>query len=304
MVSRRTETPSRIDEVQEFLGNPGLPDPTPTNDALGIMGKPVLSTYAPVRRFNWAVVLEEPVDMALADVEKVIRHFALLLIAIGLSGAAAVIVWAANKITRPIQKLHSGVKIIRSGNLNHQVEISTGDEIQSLADEFNRMAKELQTSHSTLEDKVEQRTQELSALYDVTTTVNQSLEVEPVLQEVIQKITGIFGFDATRILLFDPTRSELHLAASFENRPELRAQVSVIKRGQGITGRVVDSAEPMIFEDTQNDPLYRQLSHTRNEKVGPSFSPCFPSKQRRHVSALFFARVNRPGVLPPTKLNY
>jgi nitrate/nitrite-specific signal transduction histidine kinase len=68
-----------------------------------------------------------------------------------------------------------------------------------------------------LEEKVEQRTRELSALYDVTTTVNQSLELEPVLQRVIEKLTGIFGFDATRILLCDAAMEELHLRASYEN---------------------------------------------------------------------------------------
>jgi len=279
MVLRRTDL-SQIHEVQEFRNNPGGVDPTPTNDALGIMGKPVLSTYAPVRGFNWAVVLEEPLDSALADV-KMIRHFALLLVGIGLSGGAVLIIWLANKITRPIQQLHAGVKIIRGGNLNHQVEIGTGDEIQSLADEFNRMAKELQASHATLEEKVEQRTRELAALYDVTTTVNQSLDLEPVLQEVIQKITGIFGFDATRILLFDPAMKELHLAASFENRPELWGRVAVIQRGQGITGKVADTGEPRIFEDTQNDPLYQQLSQSRaNEKIGLRFLAVFPIKAK------------------------
>ena len=279
LVLRRTDL-GRIHEVQEFLRSPGAADPTPENDGLGITGNPVLSTYAPIRKFGWAVVLEEPLDLALAGV-KMIRHFALLFVVIGLSGGAVVIVWVANKITRPIQKLHSGVKVIRSGNLNHQVEISTGDEIQSLADEFNRMARELQASHSTLEDKVEQRTRELAALYDVTTTVNQSLELEAVLRQVIQKITGIFGFDATRILLFDPTMQELHLAASYERRPDLWTQVSVIQRGQGITGRVADTGELMIFKDTHTDPLYRQLSHTKaTEKVGLRFLAIFPIKAK------------------------
>jgi signal transduction histidine kinase len=279
MVLRRTDL-GRIHELQEFLQNPSVADTTSGNDAIGIMGKPVLSTYAPVRGLSWAVVLEEPLDMALADV-RMVRYFALLLLGIGLSVGAIVILWLANKITRPIQELHEGVKTIRTGNLNHQVEIKTGDEIQSLADEFNTMATELQASHFTLEDKVKQRTRELSALYDVTTTVNQSLDVEPVLQQVIQKITGVFGFDATRILLFNSAMNELHLAASYENRPELRAQVSVIKRGQGITGRVADSAEAMIFEDTQNDPLYRQLSHTKvNEQVGLRFLAVFPIKAK------------------------
>lgn len=280
MVLRRTDL-SQIHEVQEFLQNPSVADPTLSdNDAIGIMGKPVLSTYAPVRGLNWAVILEEPIDIALADV-KMVRHFALLLLGIGLSVGAIVIIWLANKITRPIQELHEGVKTIRTGNLNHQVEISTGDEIQLLADEFNRMAREVQVSHSTLEDRVEQRTRELSALYDVTSTVNQSFNLEPVLQLVIQKITGVFGFDATRILLFNSAMNELHLAASYENRPELWAQVSVIKRGQGITGRVADRAEAMIFEDTQNDPLYRQLSYTKvNERVGLRFLAVFPIKAK------------------------
>jgi signal transduction histidine kinase len=279
MVLRRTDL-SRIDEVQEFLANPAAPDPTPDSDGLGIMGKPVLSTYSPVRGFNWAVVLEEPLDSALANV-KIVRHFALLLMGIALAGGAVVIIWLAQRITRPIQELHTGVKIIRSGNLNHQVDISTGDEIESLADEFNTMAKELAASHATLEDKVTQRTRELSALYDVTTTVNQSLDLQPVLQEVIQKITGIFGFDVTRILLFDAAMKELHLAASYENRPDLSAHILVVKRGQGITGRVADTGEAMIFQDTHNDPLYAQLSHTKAiEKVGMRFLAIFPIKAK------------------------
>jgi len=280
MVLRGTNL-SQIHEVQEFLQNPFAADPTPSgNDVIGIIGKPVLSTYAPVHGLNWAVILEEPIDMALADV-KTVRQFALLLLGIGLSVGATVIIWLANKITRPIHELHEGVKTIRTGNLNYQVEISSGDEIQSLADEFNQMSQELQASYGTLENRVEQRTRELSALYDVTSTVNQSFNLEPVLQQVIQKITGIFGFDATRIFLFNSAMNELHLAASYENRPKIWEQASIIKRGQGITGRVADRAEAMIFEDTQNDPLYRQLSRTKmNDQVGRRFLAVFPIKAK------------------------
>jgi signal transduction histidine kinase len=275
LVLRRTNL-SHLPEVQEFLRNPVEPDPTPTNEASGIMGKPVLTTYAPLRRLGWAVILEEPLDMALADV-KMVGHFALLLMAIGLSVGAIVIVWVANRISRPIQELHDGVKTIRSGHLDHQVAIKTGDEIQSLADDFNSMARELKASHATLEEKVEQRTRELSALYDVTTTINQSLQLEPVLREVIRKITSIFGFDASRIVLFDPAMKELHVRASYESRPGLWRQVSVAERGHGITGRVAETGQAMIFEDTHNDPRYLQLSQTKAaEKGGLHFLAVFP----------------------------
>ena len=95
------------------------------------------------------------------------------------------------------------------------------------------MAKELKVSHSTLEQRVAHRTEELSALYDVTTTVNQSLDLETVLQEVIRKITSIFNFDATRVLLLDSAMKELRLRASYEISPEFAGQVTDIKRGGG-----------------------------------------------------------------------
>jgi signal transduction histidine kinase len=275
LVLRRTNL-SHIHEVREFLEKPTASDPTPNDEGHGITGKPVLSTYVPLRGLGWAIILEEPLDMALADV-KMVGRFALLLMAIGLSVGAIVIVWMGNRITRPIRELQTGVKTIRSGNLDHQVEIKTGDEIQSLADEFNSMARELKASHATLEEKVEQRTRELSALYDVTTTINQSLQLEPVLREVIKKITGIFGFDATRIVLFDPAMKELHVRASYESRPGLWRQVSVTEHGHGITGRVAETGQAMIFEDTHNDPRYLQLSQSKAaEKSGLHFLAVFP----------------------------
>jgi signal transduction histidine kinase len=279
LVLRRTNL-NHLHEVQEFLSNPRVADPTPTNEAHGIMGKPVLTTYAPLRGLGWAVILEEPLDVALADV-RTVRHFAFLLMGIGLLVGAAVIAWLGNRISRPIRELHEGIKIIKGGHLDHQVEIETADEIQSLADEFNSMAKELKVSYATLEEKVKQRTEELTALYDVTTTVNQSLDLEPVLQAVIKKITSIFDFNATRILLFDPAMKQLHLRASFETEPKFWGRVRVIDRGQGITGRVAETGQPIIFEDLQNDPHYRELSHSKgNEAAGLRFLAVFPIKAK------------------------
>ncbi len=275
------KTPLRqVPKVQQFVQKPSSADPTPGHEGLGIMGELVLSTYAPVGGLGWAVVLEEPLDAALSAVNRSRRDL-LFLLTLGLLVATIIMVWFSEKITGPIRELHRGAEIIGAGNLDHQVEIETGDEIQSLADEFNRMAKELKASHSTLEHRVEQRTRELSALYDVTTTVNQSLELQAVLQEVIKKITSIFNFDATRVLLYDAEVEELRLQASYEVSPEFAGQVEALKRGQGVTGRVAETGEPIVFEDLQTDPRYQQLSHSKsNQKAGVRFTAIFPIKTR------------------------
>jgi len=57
--------------------------------------------------------------------------------------------------------LHDGVDRIRKGDLDHRVDIHTGDELESLADGYNRMGDALKESYSDLEKKIKERTTEL-----------------------------------------------------------------------------------------------------------------------------------------------
>jgi len=49
----------------------------------------------------------------------------------------------AKTITRPVLELTKGVRIIGQGNLDYAVNIKTGDEIEDLANSFNKMASDL-----------------------------------------------------------------------------------------------------------------------------------------------------------------
>ena len=150
----------QIAGVQEFLRNPTRSDPTPAQKGRGLMDRPVLTTYAPVPELGWGVVLEEPLDAALANVE-VLKRSALALLAIGLFIGAVMIAWVSGRMTRPIRELHEGATIIGSGDLDYRVNIKTGDEIEWLGEEFNKMAGELKVSYATLEQKVKDKTAEL-----------------------------------------------------------------------------------------------------------------------------------------------
>jgi signal transduction histidine kinase len=61
-----------------------------------------------------------------------------------------------------MEELRLGVEKLGAGDLHHRIHLQTGDELQMLADAFNRMAEQLQASHTELELKVEGRTQELA----------------------------------------------------------------------------------------------------------------------------------------------
>ncbi|MBI3001824.1 MAG: GAF domain-containing protein [Deltaproteobacteria bacterium] len=293
LVLKRTNL-SHLGEIQEFLRNPAAVDATPASESIGITGKPVLSTHALVPDLGWAVILEEPVDAAWAELRRMERY-AYLLLGLGLLVGAAIIVWASSKITRPIRELHRGAEIIGKGNLDYRVEVSGGDEIEQLAQEFNKMATELKASYATLEQKVEQRTKELSVLYDVTATVNQSLEIEPVLQEVIRKITEIFNFDTMRLYLFDGQMEVLHVRAAHPGDRQDLPRVRAFRRGQGIVGKVAETGEPMIFEDILSDSRYRELTSTKNTRAtGFRFFAAVPIKSKFKTVGVFICNGQTP----------
>ena len=167
--------------VQKFLRNPAHSESHGVNptcaaaqEGRGLLGKSVLATYAPVPELGWAVILEEPIDAALANVET-LKRSALVFLAIGLFVGAAVIAWVSGRMTGPIRDLHEGTKIIGSGNLDYRVNIETGDEIEWLGEEFNKMAGELKVFYATLEQKVKDKTHELEKTNSQLEQANRSL---------------------------------------------------------------------------------------------------------------------------------
>jgi signal transduction histidine kinase len=121
---------------------------------------------------------------------------------------------------------------------------------------------------------------DLSALHDVTAAASRSLEIKPVLDEVVKKITEIFRFDAVRIFLFDETRETLNLMASF-GFPEGAPVPMAFSRGKGLQGRVAETGEPIIFENIKSDSRYQQLSQTKDtQRRDHCFFAIFPIKAK------------------------
>jgi signal transduction histidine kinase len=266
-------------KVRQFLASRSA-DVSPAAEVIGIADETVLSTYARIQDLGWGIIVEEPLDSVLADLRD-LYVYAVALLAVGLVVGAAVTVWLSRRITRPIQELRDSVEIIRRGDLTHRAEVNTGDEIEELAEEFNHMTTALAQSRATLEQRVEQRTLEISALYEITAMVSQSLNVEAVLDAVIKKITALLGFDTTRVYLYDPDTDLISLRGCFEVTPEPWINIASFTRGQGIVGKVVETAQPEIFEDVANSAGYLEMSESRTGAMASmGFLAAFPVKTK------------------------
>ena len=119
-----------------------IADPRLKRDSWGVF----LSAYAPVRKADGTAEAVLGVDMSADDVHAIQREvsrraFLVLLIGILFSLVAAALI--SRKVTERIKELSAGTRHIANGNLRYRIQVSGSDEISSLADSFNEMAKDL-----------------------------------------------------------------------------------------------------------------------------------------------------------------
>ncbi|MBU3910981.1 MAG: HAMP domain-containing protein [Candidatus Omnitrophica bacterium] len=115
--------------------------------------------------------------------------------------AVFIIFYTTNSITNPIQKLYEGAEIIGKGNLDHRFEIKTGDEIQDLAEGFNKMAGELKGLYTNLENKVKERTAQLAEANSALGLKNKELDdfTYIVSHDLKEPLRGVKAF--TKLLI-------------------------------------------------------------------------------------------------------
>ena len=227
-------------------------------------GRRVLTAHALIAPLDWLVFLERPWDEAFEPLyASIVRSASLLAVGLALSVVASLVL--ARKIVGPIRSLQKGVERIGSGELDQQITIQTGDELEALADSFNQMAAQLRHSYDNLEQKVEARTQELAeanagltrsvdelrALGEVGQAVSSTLDLQTVLTTIVTRAAQLSGSYGGTVYEFDEATETFHVAASHHIAPEqLEALQAVpIHLGQGAVGLAGSSRAPVEIAD-------------------------------------------------------
>jgi signal transduction histidine kinase/DNA-binding response OmpR family regulator len=152
------------------------------SDASDLEGREVLTASAGVKPLGWLVFVELPAHEAYGPLYAAVQRLALVLLAALMFAVLAGMV-LARRMVGPIQALRTGAARIGGGDLSQRIAITTGDELEVLADQFNDMAARVQESHADLENRVEQRTRELS----------RSLDHQSATAEVLRIINSASG---------------------------------------------------------------------------------------------------------------
>ena len=90
------------------------------------------------------------------------------LLAVGLLGLAATMLYVAvaahrlgRFLIRVVEKLQRGVELMTTVNPDHRLDVRTGDELQALAHEINRLAEQLRAARQGLDERLAAATREL-----------------------------------------------------------------------------------------------------------------------------------------------
>ena len=253
---------SGLSQVQAARTSLGTSEPI--REAKNTQGKDVLAAFAPVPPLGWHVLVELPVDEAYAPLYGSMQRTGLVMLAAlfaaGLSG-----MFLARRMVGPIRTLREGAARIGSGDLAQRIDVSTGDEVEALAHEFNEMAGRLQESYADLERKVENRTKALSeslarqtATAEVLQAISRStFDLETVLDTLIQSAARLCDADSGTIT--KQKDGALFRAAVFgfrEDFAEKMKTIPVAADRSTLNGRTVIEGRIVQILDVKEDAEY------------------------------------------------
>ncbi len=162
---------------------------------LTIDGKQWLIAYAPFDVVPWSIAelvpKEEAIERALAGEQEIVGlktqaaeklMTGIVIIFIFLAAAALLLIALtalrakklAKNIATPIISFRESVAMVAAGDLGHRIEMNTGDEIEELANAFNKMAGDIQTYIKNLASITAEK-ERIGAELNVATQIQSSM---------------------------------------------------------------------------------------------------------------------------------
>jgi class 3 adenylate cyclase/HAMP domain-containing protein len=218
-------------------------------------GQSVMTASNAVPKLGWFVLLEQPTAQALAPIRDQLVRIALL-IGLGLAVAITAGTLMARRMLIPITALRTGARRLGAGDFSQRIDVTTGDELEELADQFNSMAGQLHETYSGLETKVEARTRdlarsinELKVLEEVGRAVASSLDLNAVLPTVAARALEITQADAVLIYGYDAAKHQFNLTEAIGIDQNAEGAHLAIDEAASVLGEAAAKGEPVAISD-------------------------------------------------------
>ena len=251
---------------------------------------PELMDWIGLKEQSWAEIMQPTLPY---------RQLLLILLALGVIVPVLVTAYGVRHITNPIQKLIHATEQVTAGQFKHRIEVKTGDEIETLANQFNLMSEKLDESYSSLEKKVADRTRELAIMNSIISVASHSLDIQEILEEALNKTVEQMGFEAGAAFKIesDPTTTHLMAHRGFEPAiaDDLVSGYAIMSQGNSAELPQVTTFE---IAASQDEKQALQLAQS-----GFHLLVSVPLFTKGRTLGLFLLGKREPGRLAPEELS-
>ncbi len=231
---------------------------------LGGDSRQVYYSAAPLSQRDWTVVAMLPESEILAPAGRVTRRGVwatlVLILCLGLT-----VIWTAKRIVRPVPRLAQAARKIAQGDLETPVRVQGNRELGELAENFEIMRYNLQSSRQQLtewarelEHRVAQRSQEVTALSGVIAFASRSQSRTELLDTALNLALGVMDAEMGGIWIVDKTDT-LHLRAQQGFDRELGRELTSFATGEGLLGQVQATGQPIAIRNISEAPLLARV---------------------------------------------
>jgi signal transduction histidine kinase/HAMP domain-containing protein len=233
------------------------------------------ATSGDLDKGSWHTFVWQASDELFAPIHHFLTWMAVFsLIAVGLMTSLGYL--AANRIVKPVRRLQAAAQLIGRGELRQPIDIQTGDEIQDLADEFNRMNRQLEAAFAGLTDQVTSKTQQVESLLHSTDQILDAVPTPIIIinhDEQVQYINRV-GRDSFQAIPDSTISIPLFdiLPVDAAVREHLRKEFRRARSGEHLT--TASGAEDAAAVNRARDPLAPVMgaaepSNRQEIQIGP-----------------------------------
>jgi signal transduction histidine kinase len=205
---------------------------------------------------SWHTFVWQASEELFAPIRHLLAWMALFsLVSVGLMASLGYV--AANRIVTPVRLLQAAAQLIGRGELRQPIDIQTGDELQDLADEFNRMHRQLEAAFAGLTDQVAVKTQQVESLLHSTDQILDAVPTPIIMvnqDEQVQYINRV-GRDSFQAILEASSSAPLFdvLPVDAAARERLRTELRRVRSGK--SAAIASDTEDAAAVNTARDPL-------------------------------------------------
>ncbi|MBI5304587.1 MAG: GAF domain-containing protein [Chloroflexi bacterium] len=225
------------------------------NTATDIERRLEVIAFAPLKNAPWGVVVRQAEEEAFGSSRQLQGR--IVLFAIVAVAGAIVLVWLTTRyIIAPVQNLKLAAEQMVRGNWETPIAVRRGDEIGALADTFETMRAQLRQNIAEIQDlnrdldqRVQARTRELSALNAVAGVVTQQLHLDEFLGKTLQQVLTVAGADAGTVFLLSEESRALEPQCCLGTSEDAARAITRLHLDDSACGGVIEKGQPVIVPD-------------------------------------------------------